>query len=502
MIKWIALILFSLQFSLTCFAEPASYDTRLIKLSKSIRGTPPSMQDRQSLQAAVASGSAESYLQIKAQEYLKSPLFTLKLKQKVDELMRFIPQTAQSRTPETKTGDLATAYDTLVLELISANKSWDQLLTNKTYSTYEEDAYSQGGEAAYYETLGADSQEKFEFNDVFKTYDPHYDGTLPPKTVHNFAENDPRLAGVLTTPRFFNRYVNTALNKNRRRAAAVYRIFLCDTMIPSVPATDSKSQMTDFDKIFPNHSGLSESQIRKSAAGNIHGQQADCMKCHYKLDPLGQTFGFSATTLAPMPSPGALRYQGYDGRKVDIRVGGLAELGKKITEQPEYAKCQVSNFWRWYIGKDVNLSATREEDLIKVFNKVGRKPQDFISYLVTLPEFKEKPAILTEDQLLARGVVKIFKNCNSCHDTDDDADVPDLTNLPYSKDPRRREGIVNAIKKELDIEHNGAKATMPPKDSLWKLSQDEFATIQKWITRGAPDFQGVPQVTPSAGGGK
>jgi len=46
----------------------------------------------------------------------------------------------------------------------------------------------------------------------------HSDRLFPRRTRH------PR-RGKLTTARFFNRYVNTALNKNRRRAAAVFRFF-------------------------------------------------------------------------------------------------------------------------------------------------------------------------------------------------------------------------------------------------------------------------------------
>ncbi|MNL12672.1 Cytochrome c [compost metagenome] len=253
----------------------------------------------------------------------------------------------------------------------------------------------------------------------------------------------------------------------------------------------------DYDRIFPDHKNLSEGDIRKSVAGNVHGQQADCMSCHYKLDPMGQVFGFSAATVSVKPATGALRFEGADGRKVDIPLRGIGDLGTTIVKQPEYEKCQVSHFWNWYIGKDVPLTSTREEALVKAFNDVGRKPKDFIAYLVSLPEFKEKPQLLTEDQLLARRVVKIFKNCNSCHESTGEA-VWDLTDLPYHKDPRRREKMVQELREVLDTENDGRNAEMPPEDSLWKLSPDEFDMIKNWINRGAPDFQGVPQV--KAGG--
>jgi hypothetical protein len=47
----------------------------------------------------------------------------------------------------------------------------------------------------------------------------------------------------------------------------------------------------------------------------------------------------------------------------------------------------------------------------------------------------------------------------------------------------------------MDIDNNGLNPSMPPKDSLWKPSQDEFAMIKKWMDRGSPDFQGNPQVS-------
>jgi hypothetical protein len=471
---------------------PASPETQLLKLSKSIRGEPASYADRSLLQTAVAQGKTGEFLKQKTQEYLASSQFNLKLKQKVDELVRLIPQTGPLKTEEyAPAGARPSAYDLFVENLIAQNSSWDELLIGKSYRSNTTGSFM-NTEKRFYEILNGSASGETSFEEAF----PTEKGLV---TEYTFAKADPRIAGILTTPRFFDRYVNTALNKNRRRAAAIFRIFMCDTMIPTVPAQDSKSQKTDYDKILPDHSNVTESQIRKSVAGNIHGQQADCMSCHSKLDPMGQTCGFSAATAGVTASPGTLHFTGYDGRSVDVPVSGLAQLAEEIVKQPEYEKCQVSNFWRWYIGKDVPLTQNREDELIKVFNKVGRKPKDFVAHLVTLPEFTAKPAVLTEDQILSRRVVKIFKNCNSCHASTEE-DVWDLTDMPYSKDARLRERKIKALKKELDTDGDGRKAEMPPEDSLWQLSQDEFATIKKWMEHGAPDFTGTPQVTP--GGAK
>lgn len=472
-------------------AAPASYETQLMKLSKSLRGQAVNLDDRAQLQTAIAQGKAEEFLQAKTQEYVKTSQFNLKLKQKVDELIRLIPQTGPLRTTNTEPGAAATAYDLFVENLIKENLSWNELLTGKSYRTQAEGSFL-NPENRFYQVLMGTHKVDTDFESVLK----QSSSEVPNLSMFEFDKADPRIAGVVTTPRFFDRYVNTALNKNRRRAAAIFRVFMCDTMIPTVPAQDSKSQKTDYDTVLAGHQNVTEDQIRKSQAGNIHGQQADCMTCHSKLDPMGQTFGFSASTAAPKAARGVLYYKGYDGRQVNIAVNGIGDLGEKIVQQPEFEKCQVQNFWRWYIGKDVPLTAQREMELIQKFNQVGRKPQDFVAHLVSLPEFKEKPAILTEDQILSRRVVKIFKNCNSCHESQEE-DVWDLTNLPYSRDARLRERKVNALRKILDIDGDGRRAEMPPEDSLWQLNQDEFATIKNWLNRGAPDFTGKAQVPPT-----
>lgn len=484
---------FLITFSLVANAgTPAQAETYFFKLSKSLRGVPPTMEEREDFAKAIQTGTTEVFLKTKTQEYLASDKFTFKLKQKVDELLRFQQQTAFDKSPT----DSGTAYDRMVSDVIQSNSSWDQLLLSKSYRylpavawdfprAYDEDKFfmlpSQGGAPP-----------------------PSYDEFLLPgleRVVHSvtFAPDDLRIAGIVTTPRFFGRYVNTALNKNRRRAAAVFRVFLCDSMAPSVPATDSQGEKQDFDTIFPGHSSYTEDDIRRNTQADVHGQLMDCKSCHYKLDPLGQVFGFSAATLSPIAAAGNLTFKGLDGRAVSIPLRGLGDMATALVQQPEYEKCQVRHFWRWYIGKDVPVSRHKELELVQKFNDFGRKTQDFVAYLVSLPEFKERPQALTEEQLLARRAVSIMKNCNSCHQSQDkDPDIKnwDLTDLPYSQDPDERKEAIRLLRKNLDIDHDGAGKKMPPKDSLWKLSQDDFAILRDWINKGAPDFEGQLQVPP------
>ncbi|HWU44747.1 MAG TPA: hypothetical protein VN132_14945, partial [Bdellovibrio sp.] len=325
---------------------------------------------------------------------------------------------------------------------------------------------------------------------------------LPLETI-TFDKNDPRIAGVLTTSRFLNRYQNTALNKNRRRSAAVFRSFLCDDMVAAIPAKTNDSERTDYDVLLPttaqppSGSSKTEDQLRKELRKNDpHGSLQGCMNCHYKLDPMGKTFALSASGLSAESSPGALVYKSGE-RNINIPVKGIGELAANIIQQKEYVNCQVNLFWKWFIGQDVPKTSARQEELVQAFEKGGRRPLDFISYLVQSREFKAPPVFLSEEQLLARKAAKVLRRCYDCHkDQTDNPEIQawDLTDLPYGNDPAGRNFSVHQIAWVLDIPHDGAKKKMPPKESLWQLSPDEFETMKQWITQGAPDYSGQRQV--------
>lgn len=69
-------------------AAPAGYETQLIKLSKALKGEPPSLNERQELQQAIKDGAAETYLRGKTLQYLQDRKFSFKLKQKYDDRSR------------------------------------------------------------------------------------------------------------------------------------------------------------------------------------------------------------------------------------------------------------------------------------------------------------------------------------------------------------------------------------------------------------------------------
>lgn len=472
------------------------------KISKALRGVPPTYDERAAFEAAAAQGQSEAFLQAKIQEFTKTPQFSVKLKQKVDELFRFnaepnLPTGTPSSPYDTHVVPQS-AYDNLVTKVISQNQSWDQLLLSKTYQISGGSDMDGHAEKQFYSIALSNKNPQPSIEDSMVGYSMS-SSYYNPSSWQNivFPDQDLRVAGVVTTPRFFGRYANTALNKNRRRASTVFRIFLCDGMTPSVPTHDAATEDANFDLVFPNHAGLTEDQIHKGLQPDVHGQMPDCRACHYKLDPMGQTFGFSAATLAPMPAHGALTYKGSDNRAVNIPVNGLGDLAQKITEQPEYVSCQVQHFWTWYVGRDVFISKTRQNELVEKFNQLGRKPQDFVAYLTSTPEFRQRSETLNENQLLARGAVKILQNCYNCHSNEPqsgDMKYWDLTDLPYGDDSAMRGYAIDRLNFALDIDGDGSHRFMPPKESMWQLSSDDYATLKTWILHGAPDFKGTPQV--------
>lgn len=479
-------------------------ETRLDKLSKTLRGVPANLQERQSLANFANAGRTDEFLRMKAEDYLKSEHFEMKLKRNIDELYRM-------KTELTLPGDnnpaLTDAYHVMVRKVIHENLSWDELILNKSYKFSEKFRQSISGmnEQQYYDILMDNKEPEMTLEEQLATGGFGFDPQKKAKDFeYNFDRKDPRVAGVLTTARFLNRYVNTALNKNRRRAATLFRVFLCDPMVASVPARSNESDNADLDLVYPKGSAgmtSTEEELRQELKPNDpHGSQPDCRACHDKLDPVGRVFAFSAKGMHFKPSPGALSYRSKQGQKVKIPVSGVGELAEKFTQQKDYQSCQVKHFWRWYVGQDVPLSEAREVELVNTFNQLGRKPKDFVAYLVQSKEFNQKPRILTAPQTLARRATRILKNCNSCHTQSDVEEMMnwDLTELPYGKNQASRTELVQKLKDALDIENDGRYREMPPKNSMWKLSEDDFQILKKWLTTGAPDYEGRLQVPAEA----
>jgi cytochrome c553 len=479
-------------------AQPA---TQLQKLSRALSGKNASVDDLNSIQNLKTDQEVQSYLKLKAREYVQSENFKLNFKFKIDELFKM--QVSRNLS------DRNYAYDNLIQTIINDNKNWDQLLLAHEYTISVPDASHsaeqdfEGSEHKFFETLTGGQQNVYnDFSTIVKSIDLSLNGGLTSTQTsliekkYQFDEKDERIAGLLSTKRFFSRYTNTALNKNRRRAAFVFDVFLCDPMVPVVPAISNENELKDID--FSVGKKLTEEQIKAHTKVDPHGQQADCMACHEKLDPLGQVFSNSNFQLSPFAAPGALFYRRSGQAPVSTPVKGLRSLARSITQQEEYIKCQTQHFWNWFIGEDVPLTDSRHQELVQFFNSIDRKPVDFILYLVSQPEFKKAPLPLTENQLLARQAAGILKTCHSCHKQNESEliDYWDMSSFPFAKDLKTRESRVAEMKKQLDTKNNSSNPKMPPRSSLWRPTQQEYLILNKWLTTGAPDLNGDLQVEP------
>ncbi len=314
---------------------------------------------------------------------------------------------------------------------------------------------------------------------------------------------DERFAGSITSSRFVERYVNSALNKNRRRAAAIFRIFLCDSMSAAIP--EQASDLSDIlDRIYPDKK-KTEDELRaelKNSDEALHGTQKDCMACHFKLDPAGRTMINISRKVSVHAAPGALSYIRKPNQLVNIPVTSVGHLAKVITEQPEFGSCQVQHFWRWFIGRDVQLTETRRSELAAHFENTGRKPWALVKLLVTSAEFKKTPQEQNPLKSIALQAKVLLQKCDSCHqarggvNTGDGQAVPALTQWPIGGANDKMEfWLRNVVNRVLDLSGKIGNRTMPPRSSPWQPSVTDLKTLRDWIQVGAPDENGIKQIT-------
>ncbi len=463
----------------------------LNKLSMALRGYAPSMEEYANLQksASIPGGSA-AFLQESIRNFMKTSHYRERMVLRVDDLL-FLKAAGRNfvlnPVPESVSnfGDFKqlSATQNLTRAITENNLSWDQILTGKDYKV----PYVEGenyAELAFYDGPRGTKQDM-----LYNFLDLNPSGKPPKFEDIHFAENDPRIAGVITTQRFYSRYTTTALNKNRRRAAAIFRIFLCDPMAAAIPEVHDTSKLKDL--IFPANGQVSESQVRE-ILDSKHGTQEDCMKCHYKLDPLGATLRASPLVLHERPSSGSLVYRRTNGEMVNEHVAGVGDLAKAITAQPEYASCQVGYFWNWFIGSDIPRTAEINQTLVEKFNQLGRKTNDFVAYMVSRPEFRQRK-LATPQAAMASNVRTFLQRCDSCH-MSQQPNLPAFAKWPIG-DAGSAKSWLRQISKELDLEHGGENRNMPPEDGF-RPSKSDLKLIKQWIDLGAPDDQGQVMVTP------
>lgn len=481
----------------------------LNKISLSVRGVPAAISDQKALSLIQDEKKRQDFIQNKINEYLKSPLYTEKMTLRLMELFQFNSgeniNHIINKLPYSNKSILKNATKNLFNEITAENLSWDSLLNHKSYSITPPADSEFGSLVSDYGFYGNLMDLPKVDDGVVKHSEDIVDlNELIDRRIV-FSPDDLRIAGVLSTPKFFSRYVTTGLNKNRRRAAAIFRVFLCDKMNATIPEMAGVDDTT-YGIIFPGQNNpltLTEVEIKAVLNKNdsIHGNRPDCKTCHYKLDPMGQVFNNSGPILSSFPSSGALVFKNTKGQIINEKVKGLAQLGKKITEQPEYVACQIQHFWSWYIGEDKPLTAEIRDQLTAGFESVGRRTNDFVRQLIARPEFAEREEI-SELRRLASNVKAIFMQCQSCHANSDSYAGPDLTRWPLGQSTSEPSGNpdywIEKISQELDLPNMALNKSMPPPpaEGGYILTKQEMQKISRWIDFGAPDESGRLQIKP------
>lgn len=465
----------------------ASY---LRKLSLHLRGQAPSADEYAALKAQPSPEGRSAFLRAKVDEYLKSP-------EHQDRMVFRLTELFGVRTPEIDLNvlkqldetELAYVYfrngipQDALLDLFASlgrdNLSWDTLLTGKSYTLYPN--YSQGSsiyasDYKFYQFVTAGIPEQ--------PSRPQQNGEdrKPTKGFPiSFATDDARIAGALTTPRFINRYNTTNVNKNRRRAAAVFRIFLCDPMFPIIPPPlDKKAAAIDQAYEDGNHAHVTEQQLSDSLTltdSMRHGADPKCAACHYKLDPMGRTFQNIGMTLGPEAARGILTFKHENGELVKTPLAGIGDLGREITKQPEYVSCQIDWFWKQFIGTNATLSPERKKELTKTFDSLGRRTNDFIRVLVTSPEFRTAP--LNSSKISFAQVAPLLKRCDTCHST--------MENMPTFASGDIPKAI--AIKMRMRVNLPEGNPMKMPRDWM-KWDAKDLATVKAWLEQGAVNAKG------------
>ena len=504
---------------LTLHADQISDATYLRKLSFHLRGYQPQPSEYDALGK---SSDHAAFLDAKIQEYMKTPDHAERMLFRLTNMFAFqTPSFRMNQTERFNTGNgyysvsnpAQDAASDLFRRMGSENLSWDQLLLAKKYNLFVPAAgqgfQGFGNDFTYLQIVQPSlAPYALQSNNGSNTVTP---APSPLEGQHipiTFADDDSRIAGALTTDRFGQRYRNSALNKNRRRAAAVFRIFLCDSMSQGfIQEADKKED--HLNSVFETDGTMTEDQLRQSlkntSAEAQHGKLQACVGCHYKLDPMGKTFQSMTESLFNEPSPGVLSYKHKNGDPVHIPVDGIGDLAKAITLQPEYANCQVDWFWKEFIGVNVPITEQRRTELVQSFNSVGRRTNDFITILLKSPEFRQRPessAFVT----FAR-VQPLLKRCDSCHSTSETANAPTLATMPYMDGGTdTTSNWLKKISKRLNLPVD-SKDHMPRHSEEW--SPSDLQLLKDWISGGAHDDKGLvrlppaaPTTSPTAGAGK
>ena len=487
------------------FAIGNNAELKLKKLSLVLRGKQPTAEEYFQANESFESGNLNQYLNIKADEYLKSSDFAMKFTNKFSDTIR-MNQTSvyfDTKMNYVKNDDISiinqnkkfenfnSAFHLLVREIFETNAPWSDILNRKSYYLMYEDANIdfELDQISFYGSLNP-AITKMNESTLANLGMLEVDSSLKKDRFSslqiNFPNEDKRIAGILTTPSFLIRYPTTITNRNRARAAAIFRTFLCKDMIAAIPVSkegdDQNKKLALVGQGFYSETDI----INHIKMNDIHGSNVDCQQCHKQLDPMGNLFNLTPKKLNQKYSIGELNYINEDGDLINKTIDGIGNLGNVLLGEKDYYSCQVKHFWRWVYGDNSLMSPSQELELIQKFKDLNQKPQDFIKHLVLKNDFFNTP-VYSESQLSAIGAFKTLKKCQSCHNQQtENVSVQFLNWYQIINDSAHsdRKYWINKISTQLN------KDSMPPTNSRKDFSESELKNLKKWLMLGSPNFEG------------
>ncbi len=279
------------------------------------------------------------------------------------------------------------------------------------------------------------------------------------------------ISGLFSTRKFLLRYWTSPINENRKRAAAFFRIMMCDSMSPALERESQK------EKELRMAMGRSDEEVITAEVRSVHADkhatQKDCAACHSRLDPVGRTFRGLELGVSNEPFKGNLRFFGSTNDMIDIPVKNFHDLLVKATNVPKYLDCQTNWLIEAFLGKDLNLPPARFADVVTNVERKKRRMKDVIEDLIMIPEFRGlRTKVIEPASLIA--AKDVLKNCTECHSN------------TFALRPEQIKARLSRVAVCLDMPNGSKDPQMPPSDHWWQPNDKELSAIKNWIQEGAP----------------
>jgi hypothetical protein len=207
-------------------------------------------------------------------------------------------------------------------------------------------------------------------------------------------------AGVLSDSFFFTRHSSTFSNKNRGRAAAVARTFLCYDFLSREVELDASIDLAD-----------------EEAVQNAITNNPTCVSCHHTLDPLAASFApylpiYVPTFIEQYP------FTFYTGEATSyMRTAdpaffgapsrGVRDLGVLIASDPRFSMCTARRFLSFFSQAEPEGIAIEDVSRMNdVFLSEGMNAKALIKAIVLADAFRVAKATVDEGADEVRGVLK------------------------------------------------------------------------------------------------